>query len=257
MCLCVFSYKNHAKYKLILAFNRDEFLARPTREAHFWPDKPEVLAGRDLKQGGTWLGMNTNGSIAFLTNFRDLRNINESAPSRGALTTDFLTENKPPFNYLADIQSPEQYNGFNLFVGDQENLYYYSNVEGQISKIEPGIHGISNHLLNSNWQKVRRQKEAFENLTKNDFAIDDIFNLMSDRAEAPDTPLPDTGISAELEQKLSAPFIVLPDYGTVSTTIILITHSGVVDFYEKRYGLLGKLVATGAFKMVVPPFNLK
>ncbi|MBA3899357.1 MAG: NRDE family protein [Bacteroidetes bacterium] len=251
MCLCVFSYKNHSEYRLILAFNRDEFLARPTREAHFWEDKPEILAGRDLKQGGTWLGVNQKGWIALLTNYRDLRNLKDAAPSRGELTTRFLAGRKAPFNYLETIQKPWFYNGFNLIVGDMEDLYYYSNVKGEISKIEPGIHGISNHLLDSDWEKVKNKKRELSELIKGDFEVEDIFRLMSDRAEASGGNIPDTGLQPELEQKLSAPFIVLPDYGTVSTTVVLIKHSREVIFYEKKFGMQGKLLTESDFEIVM------
>jgi uncharacterized protein with NRDE domain len=250
MCLCVFSYKNHAKFRLILALNRDEFLDRPTLGLHFWKDKPNILAGRDLQQGGTWLGINRNGNLAFLTNYRDLKHLKSNAPSRGALTVDFLDGNQEPFLYLSALVNQDQYNGFNLLVADRERFFYFSNMTAGILEVEPGIHGISNHLLNSEWDKVTRKKQQMENLILGDFAIDDLFNLMSDRVEASDESLPDTGLSKDLELKLSAPFIsTLPDYGTISTSVILITHQGEIEFHERRFGLNGVRIGNEAFRL--------
>jgi uncharacterized protein with NRDE domain len=242
MCLCVFAYNHHPDYKLVLAFNRDEFLTRPTKEAHFWEDIPEILAGRDLKQHGTWLGLNTNGKLAFVTNYRDIRNLKEDAPSRGELAVNFLASEEAPFDYLMNLQNPQDYNGFNLVVGDGESLYYYSNIKGEIEKIEPGIHGISNHLMNTEWNKVVRKKEELAGLLKGDFSKDNLFKIMADSRESSGLPLPDTGLEAEIEQKLSAPFITMADYGTVSTTIIVWETSGLIRLYEKRFGQGGGLL---------------
>ncbi len=136
MCLILFSWKQHPKYKLILGANRDEFLARPTQEAHFWENKPSILAGKDLEKGGTWMGVSKSKRFSALTNFREIGKAMSSpnTPSRGFLTTNFLKSEESPKNYLENISTiSNQYDGFNLLVGDSNNLFHFSNREGKIN----------------------------------------------------------------------------------------------------------------------------
>jgi uncharacterized protein with NRDE domain len=248
MCLCVFALHQHPKYKLALVFNRDEFLMRPTKEAHYWNDHPYILAGRDMQEGGTWLGITKTGKIAFLTNYRDLRGLKEHAPTRGNLTLNFLSGEESGKSYLEHLEHPEDYNGFNLMVGNQDQLFWYSNKGEGIVPIKKGLYGISNHLLDSPWDKVLRKKQEFKMLLKNDdLKDDDLFSMMYDTAEANEENLPDTGVPPELEKKLSAGFIILPDYGTISTTVILIDYYNLVRFREKRFSQGGELLHDAKF----------
>jgi uncharacterized protein with NRDE domain len=248
MCLCVFALHQHPKYKMVLVFNRDEFLMRPTQEAHYWRDYPFILAGRDLQEGGTWLGMTKTGRIAFLTNYRDLRSLKTHAPTRGKLTTDYLLGEENGKSYIENIKDPHLFNGFNLLAGNQDKLYWYSNQTKEIIKIDGGLHGISNHLLNSPWEKVKRKKlELQELLLKEDLSQEDLFAMMYDTTEASDDSLPDTGVEPELEKKLSAGFIILPEYGTISTTVILIDQYNLVRFREKRFSSGGILLQDSKF----------
>jgi len=66
-----FAWKAHPDYPLVFAGNRDELHARPALAAGFWDDAPQVLGGRDLTAGGTWLGVTVTGRFAVVTNYRE------------------------------------------------------------------------------------------------------------------------------------------------------------------------------------------
>src|SRR5699024_3022240 len=160
MCLINFHLQDHPHYKLIVAANRDEFYERPTAQAHFWQDKPYVLAGRDMVQSGTWLGVTKQGRFAALTNFRSAEQVNEDKISRGEIVNNHLEASMQPQvfgQYLLERQ--DQYDGFNVIVGNQEALFYYSNRHGEVTKVTEGTHGLSNHLLNTPWPKVIKGKQ--------------------------------------------------------------------------------------------------
>ncbi len=238
MCLILFAYQHHPRYRLVLAANRDEFYARPTAGLGYWPDQPQVLAGRDLEQQGTWLGVNRQGCLAAITNFRDPRNIKVNAPSRGHLVSDFLIGTSPPGEYLQRIaESAERYNGFNLLVGDAGNLFYFSNRGGPPRELQPGLYGISNHLLDTPWPKIDRGKQALSQVLEQeqDLAPEKLFDILQDQTLAPDDQLPDTGIARDWEAALSAVFITSPHYGTRSSSVVLIDRDGRVSFDERTW----------------------
>src|SRR5688500_14634362 len=163
MCLIFLSINNHSNYKLVLAGIRDEFYNRKTASANFWTEHVQVLGGRDLEAGGTWLAMTKEGKIGMVTNYRDPRNINPTAPSRGHLVSDFLTHNDDPEEYIRNISANgEKYNGFNLIVGDTKALWYCSNYKTGIEKLAMGFYGISNHFLETPWPKVLRGKDKMK-----------------------------------------------------------------------------------------------
>ncbi|MCA6396615.1 MAG: NRDE family protein, partial [Cytophagales bacterium] len=162
MCLIFFAVQQHPNYNLVIAANRDEFYSRKTAPAAFWQEQPNILGGRDLEAKGTWMAMTKTGRISMVTNYRDPHNINPIAPSRGQLVSDYLAGEMDPSFYLKKIeQVGKAYNGFNLIVGNSSDLYYYSNYSGSPTKIEQGIHGLSNHLLDTPWPKVERGKEKW------------------------------------------------------------------------------------------------
>jgi uncharacterized protein with NRDE domain len=144
MCLIVFAWKQLAGYPLIVAANRDEFHGRPAAPAAFWADKPAILAGRDLEAKGTWMGVARNGRFAAVTNYRGGTEA-RAAESRGALVTKFLEGNEKPETYLKSITTT-RYSGFNLLVADEE-LWSMSNRDGPPRRLEPGIYGLGNTLL--------------------------------------------------------------------------------------------------------------
>jgi len=238
MCLIIFLYDKHPDYRLILAANRDEFYDRPTSPLAFWDDAPAVLAGRDLKGKGTWLGITKNGRIAAITNFREPALFNPDAPSRGLLVSDYLTGTKTPRIYLKQIKTiGNRYNGFNLLLGDSNGLYYYSNKMEGIKELKPGLYGLSNHLLDTPWPKVEKGKAFFKNVLFKEKQIntEDIFSLLADRTLAPDDRLPDTDVGLKLERMLSPMFITSDIYGTRSSSIVLIDRSHEASFTERSF----------------------
>jgi uncharacterized protein with NRDE domain len=238
MCLILLAYDAHPLYRLILAANRDEFFSRPTAPAAFRDDSPQILAGRDLKEGGTWLGLTRTGRIAAITNYRDPRSERKDAPSRGGLVRGFLAGSMPVEEYLAFLKSEgTSFNGFNLIFGDMKQLCWFSNRGGEPQFLQPGIHGLSNHLLDTPWPKVRRGKEDLERIVAEGKNIepDALFAILANRSIPPDNLLPDTGVGIELERLLSPRFISAPAYGTRSSTIILIDREGEVTFIERSF----------------------
>lgn len=237
MCLILFACNAHPSYRLVLAANRDEFYERPSRAAGFWPGYPQVLAGLDLKEKGTWLGVTKTGKFAAITNYRDPSSWKEQAPSRGKLVSRYLTGSLHAEKYLNKIKAKAcQYNGFNLFLGDAENLFVYSSCCGT-QKISNGIHGLSNHLLDTPWPKVQRGKELMEKALakKGDELEEALFDLLKDGFVAPDEQLPQTGVGIEWERVLAPIFIASPEYGTRSSTVLLLGKNGRIRLAEKIY----------------------
>jgi len=238
MCLILFSYRTHPVYPLILAANRDEFYERPTAQASFREENPDMLAGKDLKDGGTWLGITKTGRVAAITNFRDIRNLKDGAPSRGSLVSEFLSGNEDPVEYIQNIrQISDRYNGFNLILGDRSGFFCFSNAGGVFHEISPGIHGLSNHLLDTSWPKVERGRELLDSLiskTRNP-APNEIFHILADTSRPDDEYLPDTGIGLEWERLLSSIFIQSDIYGTRSSTIIFVDRENNVTFIERTF----------------------
>jgi uncharacterized protein with NRDE domain len=248
MCLILFSYKIHPNYRLILAANRDEFYNRPTAPLDYWADHHEVLAGRDLKANGTWLGVTRSGRIAAVTNFREPGAHMEKAPSRGVLIRDYLTANGAPADYLNDVRKlGHSYNGFNLIAGDREGLFYYSNRATRVHELKPGLYGISNHLLDTSWPKIKSGKARLQGQLNGKEKIDfgKIFEILSDRSIPADDELPDTGVGLQWERILSPLFITSPDYGTRSSSIVLIGTSGKVTVMERTFLKTGNEIKQG------------
>jgi uncharacterized protein with NRDE domain len=250
MFLIFFSVQNHPTYKLIIAANRDEFYNRKTAPAAYWEDHPEIVGGRDLEAGGTWMAMTKSGKISMLTNYRDPLNIDPKAPSRGQLITDYLLSHEGPEEYLKRIEkSGKVYNGFNLLAGSVNELWYYSNYKEGVDKIAPGFYGISNHLLETPWPKVVRGKEKFKTLLLQQY-IDpkDIFDILYDDAIAEDERLPNTGLTIDRERALSSMFIKTENYGSRCSTVVLVDHDNHVFFSERVYNLKTFQFTTQTFK---------
>ncbi|WP_338749047.1 NRDE family protein [Bacillus sp. FJAT-52991] len=238
MCLINFQFQQHPNYKLIVAANRDEFLARPTKQAHFWEDEPEVLAGRDLEKMGTWLGITTSGRFAALTNFRDPNEPTEGKWSRGEIVRSFLTERIEAEAFLQRLSEDKaHYPSFNVIVGIADSLWYYNNRQDQIVSIAPGIHSLSNAFLNTPWPKTKRGKQSLNNCLHNKIIVDTdcLFTSLRSEEQAADEELPQTGVSLQWERLLSSMFIKSEQYGTRSSTVLTIDRNDCVQFIEQTY----------------------
>lgn len=256
MCIILFAYQRHPQYKLIVAANRDEFYSRPTAPAGFWPEQPDLLAGRDEEQGGTWMGITTQGRFAALTNYRDPARTLDGAVSRGELVSGFLLGKQTPEAYLEEVDTRAKvYNGFNLLVGTVgtgDSLWYYSNQSRQIIKVESGISGLSNHLLNTPWPKVVRGRDRLmEAVSAPELEQEVLWQILSDRERAADDRLPQTGVSLELERILSPVFIESPGYGTRASTILLVGYDGQVQFTEKSLDIESGQWHTGHYRFML------
>jgi len=255
MCLIVLAWRIHPRYRLIVAANRDEYFGRPTAPAAFWDDHPGVLAGRDLEAGGTWLGITPQGRFAALTNYRNPADQKTGAPSRGALVSDFLTGSTGPGEYVREIEKrARDYNGFSLLAGDTVSMYFFSNRGGHAARVEPGVHGLSNHLLDTPWPKVEKGKAAFSALLEEPFDAEAALHLLDDTQRASNELLPSTGVSLELEERLSAIRIpVVGGYGTRCSTVLSFAEDGKIEFHERSYREDGGASGTVSYRFTVPP----
>lgn len=241
MCLIVFALNQHPKYALILGANRDEFFERPTQAAQWWASQPPILGGKDEQGGGTWLGLNKPGKLAALTNYRLTKTLKPKAPSRGQIVTDFLRQPKTINQYLAALKpKSELYNGFNLLLYEAKAMTYFSN-HAAAQNLKPAYYALSNGTLNNDWYKVQKVKTHFKAVVKRPFKVEAIFRLLADTTKPPDQKLPQTGLNLEWERALASIFIQKENYGTRCSTVVLISHAGEVNFYEKTYNPNGQL----------------
>jgi uncharacterized protein with NRDE domain len=243
MCLLVVAYDAHPDYQLLLIGHRDEFHARPAAPLDWWPDRPRILAGRDLAAGGTWMGISRQRRLGVVTNIRDRGAVVPGAPSRGLLIPEFLDGDAPAEDFCRSLAGRASgYSGFNLLTFDGETLAYCANRPDPFTTTLPrGIYGLSNWRLDTPWPKVERARERVRAvLAGGRFVPEALFAALLDREPAPDAELPDTGIGAELERLLSAPFIVGPDYGTRCTTLVQVRRDGSVRVEERRYSPAGE-----------------
>jgi uncharacterized protein with NRDE domain len=245
MCLAVLALGVHPRYEVVIAANRDEFHARPAAPARWWDEG--WLGGRDLAGGGTWLGVTRTGRWALLTNVRDPARFDPRAPSRGALVTRVLAEPGQVAAVVAGIVAAGQrHNGFNLLAGEAGNAQWGSNRSERASALAPGIHGLSNRLLDTPWPKVVRTKAAMAAWCaagEDERDLEPLFDILRDQSEAPDADLPATGIPLQRERLLSAPFIVSDSYGTRCSTLLTIARDGGARLIERSFDPDGR--ATG------------
>ncbi len=236
MCIIALSYRQHPAYPLLVAANRDEFFSRPTAPADWWPDAPDILGGRDLQAGGSWLAMSRSGRVAALTNFRDPANLKPQSPSRGELVAGFLRSGQAAPAYAASLLPRlADYNGFNLLLFDGVQLVYLSSTEQRADILPAGLYVVSNHLLDTPWPKVGKLKQGLAAHLA-DCALDEatLFALLADRDIPPDTCLPDTGIGLEWERRLASIFVSAPGYGTRASTLLRLQRQQV-EFIERSF----------------------
>lgn len=241
MCLIAFSWQPQAAFPLLVVANRDEFYARPTHALHRWPDKT-IVAGKDLQADGTWLGVSVGGRVAALTNYRDPSQNRLEAPSRGGLTTEFLSGTGTSGQYLnALVSRADVYNPFNLLVFDGQSLMGFESRHRRAFNLCDGVGVVSNADFNVPWPKVCRLRDGLAHILVNidfhgqgsacELGVDALFALLSDRRTAADADLPQTGISLEWEKTLSAEFIHSPGYGTRASSVLFVGrhHAELVE----------------------------
>jgi uncharacterized protein with NRDE domain len=232
MCLILVAWRAHAEYPLLLAANRDEYHARAAAPAAWWR-VPKILAGRDLAAGGTWLGVARDGRFAALTNFRDPARAQREAPSRGELVPATLAARIPAQQRLQQLRaSAGNYNAFNLIFSDGDQLAVFESVADEGRLLDPGVYGLSNHLLDTPWPKVETAKSALGAALSSLPDQQPLFDLLRDERQADDALLPRTGVSLEWERLLSSAFIRAPGYGTRCSTIVSMDRHGRVRFCE-------------------------
>lgn len=249
MCLIVFAWKTHPDYQLVLTANRDEFHRRPSQALHYWPDNPEVLAGRDLQAGGTWLATHRLGRFATVTNYREQQEFSDKHASRGTLVTDFVTGNASAASFTRSIDGGE-YAGFSLLASDGDELFYVSNRGDPPARLDPGIYGLSNASLDTPWPKVQRSRDALQALVEyNEINSTSLFRLMADRTCASVADVEAGHLPFELARALTAPFIVSPDYGTRCSTVMLWSNDGKIELSERRFDASGESSGESRFSL--------
>ena len=244
MCLLVLAWNTHPRYRLVVAANRDEYHDRPTAALGPWPSPDDILGGRDLRAGGTWLGIDRRRRFGIVTNFRDLVRGAPDARSRGGLIPRYLRGAAGPGDYLAALEGEAAaYGGFNLLLADGDSLWYASNRTGPFAHaLSPGVHGLSNELLDTPWPKLRRVRRGFEEWLRKAGSAEDgaLFAVLADRAPASDEEgLPSAGLSPEWERTLSSPFVLHETYGTRCSTVVAIEPTGGCYVAERRFAPTG------------------
>jgi uncharacterized protein with NRDE domain len=239
MCLIAFAWQTDPARPLVLIANRDEFHERPAAALSFWSDAPEIAAGRDLREHGTWLGLSRRGRMAAVTNVREPPLDGRKFPkSRGALTTDFLLGTHSAAEHAEALtRDALQFGGYNLLLWDGVELVYASNrPEPNWHRVAPGLHGLSNAQLDTPWPKTLWARQTLDGWMHDaSAASESMMNAMTRRDVPADSELPDTGVGLEAERLLAPPFIYRPGYGTRCTTWLQIGRDGVVKIRERRY----------------------
>lgn len=255
MCLIYIAHRVHPAYPLVVAANRDEFHDRASSPAHWWQQHPQILAGQDQVAGGTWLGVTRSGRFAALTNYRSARAYDQAARSRGELTRDFLLDDSGAFEYAQSVAAcGDRYNGFSLLVHDGRELAVVSNRSGEPERVAPGVHGLSNELLNTPWPKVEEGKlDLLGLLARDALGPADLLALLDHRETAHDNELPDTGVSIERERAYSARFILGERYGTRCATLLCVAASGDVRFQERQFDAKGHADGDRVFEFTIEP----
>jgi uncharacterized protein with NRDE domain len=255
MCLLVFAWNHHPRYRLIFAGNRDEFHDRPAAPMAWWDDRPQILAGRDLQAGGTWLAVSRRGRFGVVTNFRDLQRPVPGAPSRGLLISNYLSGEAGARGYMNElVTTATEYGGFNLLLADEHAMVYGSNRSAELSRVlAAGVHGLSNHLLDTPWPKLELTRRRFKELiAAREPSSAALFDMLADRTPTQDDLLPDTGVGPEWERLLSSPFIVSKRYGTRCSTVLLMERDGRIEIRERRFDGAGRISGTSEFEFHAP-----
>ena len=250
MCLLVFAWQTGPDHALVLAGNRDEFHDRPAAPADWWNDA--IVGGRDLRAGGTWMAARRDGRFAVVTNYREPLEEGRGPRSRGELVTRYLESEATPEDYARAVAARgREYAGYNLLLGSTDTLCYLSNRGRGPEALQPGIYGLSNHLLDTPWPKLQRTRARFERLLAAGADTAALLDMLADREPAPDDQLPETGIGPQWERLLSAPFIVSPHYGTRCSTVIKLRNNGEMSLTERRFDAAGGAIGESDFRFAM------
>ena len=252
MCLLVVAWLSHPRYRLVVAGNRDEFHDRPSAPVGWWSDAPGVLAGRDLRANGTWLGVARSDRLGIVTNFRSVEAPPPAeSPSRGELVPRYLRDDRGPGAFLDELRATaDRFAGFNLLLGDSSTLHYYSNAVAHPPRaLPPGLYGLSNHQLDEPWPKLVRTRERLAQLlAQGDPAPEALFDALADQTPAAAGERPATGWPEDLERALSAPFVRHTRYGTRCSTLVFVEHDGRTRVHERRFDAAGAQTGSSRFE---------
>ncbi|TRY32375.1 NRDE family protein [Aliiglaciecola sp. M165] len=251
MCILFIAVQQHPQYPLIIAANRDEFHNRPTLQSNFWQKHPQLLAGKDLKAGGTWMGITKGGKLSALTNVRDPQKVMPDATTRGELVTHYLLSDVHKTDYLKTLRrTKDNYNGYNLLFGEWNNLWVYNNHTDKMNKLSNGVFGLSNADLDSPWPKINQGVAQLKAHSQQNGPIetDKLFDILLNQTQSSDELLPQTGVPIEWERKLSSVFIQSEEYGTRSATLLLVDNQHKVTWLEHTFNPQGKNVQQQHFE---------
>jgi uncharacterized protein with NRDE domain len=236
MCLILLAVDSHPQFPLVVIANRDEFYARPTRALQPWPEAPQLIAGKDLRAGGTWLGLTRNGRFAAVTNARDSA-VPEQPLSRGSLTLDFLLTDATPADYAQQIANAgHRYAGFNLLIGDRRELYYCSNDPASPQRLTAGVYGIANAGLDTPWPKVESGKADLRAALRQDIEPGALLRIIADNSHYNAMPLPGISMQAMTEHLQATRFISSTSYGTRASTVLIVDREVGATVWEQSFG---------------------
>ena len=255
MCVIAISFRQHQQFPLVIAANRDEFFNRPTRSIDWWPEDSNLLAGKDLTANGTWSGFTASGKFAAITNVREANSTpNSQSKSRGSIALDYLQGKLDPKDYLEELAArADAFEGFNLFVGTRDQLFYFSNRQGKIRQLTPGLYACSNGLLDSSWPKVEKLKTDLSAAIERDrIDIQGLFSALRDDCMADKQQLPDTGVGLSLELGLSPIFVKLGKYGTRCSTVAVASQDNCLMVYNKDFDAADQCIAQQNFVAILP-----
>jgi uncharacterized protein with NRDE domain len=247
MCLVLIAMKQHARWPLIVAANRDEYFGRPAAAADWWPGHPHVLAGRDLQAGGTWFGVTRAGRFAAVTNLRGGATAVEAAMSRGSLVREYLIGDASPAEHARQVAAGRsRCNPFNFVCGDLDELWLASSALAEPLRCDAGMQAVGNAQPGDSWPKIRRGREALGELDggSDDGMTAQLLALLSDTTVPPDRELPAGAKDMELERKLAPIFVRAGEYGTRASTVLLVGAGGEARFTERRFDAGGAVADT-------------
>lgn len=248
MCLILVSNPTKGDFKFILASNRDEFYKRKTSNMFWWSDINGLLAGQDLEQKGTWLGISNKGKFAAVTNVREFYKDepNEKFLSRGDLVKDYFNFSGSPQNYVQNIQA-EKYMGFNLIVSNFESSSVFSS-QG-IEKFNSELIVIGNRALNTETEKLKSAEDDFKTIISKNFKHSDLISLMQSPKKNYQFDLKE--INNNHGNEFNSRFITSDIYGTRSTTVITIDRQNMVNVSEVIYDGFGENLESNSFNFKI------